>query len=227
MYSKIFYCYVKIWVLVNSFVIMTYQLLDSGNQEKLEQFGNYDVIARPCSQALWKPQLPRDVWERRMRASLARTGTVGSTASHSPESWIAEVEGIKFKLAPTDFGHLGVFPEHSMLWSRIQEKANESHNLLNLFAYSGAQPWRWPRRALKFVISTRQRGWSLGPVRTLALNKLEKAPIRWIVDDVTKFLQREVKRGVRYDGILLDPPSFGRGRQGRDVYHRTRTFIPF
>lgn len=192
---------------------MTYELLDSGNQEKLEQFGNY-VIARPCSQALWKPQLPREVWERADARFTRENGNRWIYRKPLPESWIVEVEGIKFKLAPTDFGHLGVFPEHSMLWSRIQEKANESHNLLNLFAYSGGATLAMAQTGAKVCHLDASKGMVAWARENAALNKLEKAPIRWIVDDVTKFLQREVKRGVRYDGILLDPPSFGRGRQG-------------
>jgi 23S rRNA (cytosine1962-C5)-methyltransferase len=203
-----------------------YLLLDSGNQQKLEQFGEY-IILRPCPQALWNPTLPKSEWDL-AHASFSREG--GNTwkfKKNLPKSWLTEIEGIRFKISPTDFGHLGVFPEHSLLWKAMKDslcKRKRSPQILNLFAYSGGATLAAAQAGARVCHLDASKGMVAWARENAVLNQLASAPIRWIVDDAVKFLKREIKRGVRYDGMILDPPSFGRGSKGevfkmeRDVH---------
>lgn len=193
-----------------------YTLIDTGFGTKLEQFGEY-VIARPAAQAMWKPTLQEAIWNK-IDASFSREGgNAWKVHKNLPKEWVVEIEGILFKIAPTDFGHLGVFPEHSTLWSsmvsliRAQKK---TPNILNLFAYSGGATLAAAKAGASVCHLDASKGMVSWARENAKLNNLEKAPIRWIVDDAIKFLQREHKRGVFYDGIILDPPSFGRGNNG-------------
>lgn len=195
---------------------MTYELLDSGYEQKLERFGEY-LLVRPASQALWKPQLAKEKWDL-ADARFTRDENKGwSHRKKLPPQWIAEIEGIKFKIAPTEFGHLGLFPEHSRLWTDfvpLINQAKQTPNILNLFAYSGGATLAAARAGAKVCHLDASQGMVAWARENAELNQMTRAPIRWIVDDVHKFLMREIKRNVRYDGILLDPPSFGRGSQG-------------
>lgn len=192
-----------------------YSLVDSGDQQKLERYGDF-LIARPCSQALWRPSLPKSDWDRADAHFSRDGGNAWNFKTKLPESWIAEVEGLRFKIAPTDFGHLGVFPEHSLLWKSMKEacKRKESPLVLNLFAYSGGATLAAAQAGAKVCHLDASKGMVSWARENAELNCLNSAPIRWIVDDAAKFLRREIKRGVRYDGIILDPPSFGRGSKG-------------
>lgn len=192
-----------------------YLLVDSGNQQKLEQFGDY-LIVRPCSQALWRPLLPKHKWSL-AHAHFSRDG--GSSWTYQaelPQSWTTTIQGVQFKIAPTDFGHMGVFPEHSLLWKPMQNLISKRSNahILNLFAYSGGATLAAALAGAKVCHLDASKGMVAWARENAILNGLKSAPIRWIVDDAHKFLMREIKRGVRYDGIILDPPSFGRGSKG-------------
>ncbi len=193
---------------------MSYSLLDSGDEQKLEKFGPYTLI-RPCAQAIWKP---KKSWDKvKVDAVFSREKeNKWKMMNKLPPSWIIELQGVKFKIAPTDFGHLGVFPEHSMLWAWMQEKikTRQTPNILNLFAYSGGATLSCAQAGAKVCHLDASKGMVTWARENAELNKLQSAPIRWIVEDVLKFLQREQKRNVKYDGIILDPPSFGRGNKG-------------
>jgi 23S rRNA (cytosine1962-C5)-methyltransferase len=193
-----------------------YALIDSGNQQKLERFGDY-LIARPCSQALWRPSLSKDQWERADAHFSRDGGNSWTQKTKLPESWVVEIENVRFKIAPTDFGHLGVFPEHSLLWKPMKEiirKQKLAPQILNLFAYSGGATLAAAQAGARVCHLDASKGMVAWARENAALNGLTSAPIRWIVDDVVKFLGREIKRGNQYEGIILDPPSFGRGSQG-------------
>ena len=194
-----------------------YELLDAGHGRKLERFGGF-VFNRPCSQAIWKPGLPAAAWEN-ADATLVREGdTRWVFRNPLPASWTTTVDGLGFELSTTDFGHVGIFPEHARAWrwtSACIKKAipvrGAAPSVLNLFAYSGGASLAAARAGAQVChldASKKMVEWAR---RNAALNRLETAPIRWIVDDATGFLQREIRRGRRYDGIILDPPSFGRG----------------
>jgi len=194
---------------------MKYQLIDSGNLQKLEQFGDY-LLVRPCSQAIWKPVLPQSQWEMAAATFTREEGNKWIASRKIPKEWVTELSGLRFKIAPTDFGHLGLFPEHSTLWNWMVPRiaARKNCRFLNLFAYSGGASLAAAQAGASVCHLDASKGMVAWARENAALNKLEGASIRWIVDDVSKFLAREQKRGVRYDAILLDPPSFGRGNQG-------------
>jgi 23S rRNA (cytosine1962-C5)-methyltransferase len=202
-----------------------YELLDSGNGAKLERFGKI-VLARPCAQALWQPQRP-NLWER-ATATFDREGGLNWHGREAlPQSWVAEINGIRMKLSTTDFGHLGVFPETRDLWDWITQTLHEARmqgsggpqsprplSVLNLFAYSGGATLAAALAGCEVCHLDASRGMVDWAKENAALNGLKEAPIRWIVDDVSKFLAREATRGHKYDAIMLDPPSFGRGKKG-------------
>lgn len=192
-----------------------YSLVDSGDQKKLEQFGDF-LIARPCSQALWRPSLHRSRWDMADASFSRDRGNAWERRTKLPDSWICQVEGMRFKIAPTDFGHLGIFPEHALLWKPMQMAiaSRAQPQVLNLFAYSGGATLAAALAGARVCHLDASKGMVTWARENAALNQLTLAPIRWIVDDVFRFLKRELKRGVRYDGIVLDPPSFGRGSQG-------------
>ena len=193
-----------------------YALLDSGDQRKLERFGDY-LIVRPCSQALWVPVLSQGEWDRADAFFSRDGGNTWNFKRKLPEHWFSEVEGVRFKISPTDFGHLGVFPEHSLLWKSMKESIRmrkDSPQILNLFAYSGGATLAAAQAGARVCHLDASKGMVAWARENAAFNQLSSAPIRWIVDDAVKFLKREIKRGTRYEGIILDPPSFGRGCQG-------------
>lgn len=192
---------------------MEYKLLDSGNGLKLERFGSFTLI-RPCLSAVWTPKLHSKVWEEADGLFTRETGW--KLKRDFPESWEVTVQGIRFKLKRTDFGHLGVFPEHSFVWKRMQELLStaKSKRVLNLFAYSGGATLAAAKAGAEVCHLDAAKGMVAWARENAELNGLENHPIRWIVDDAAKFLTREKKRGQVYDGIILDPPSYGRGKSG-------------
>lgn len=197
---------------------MNYQLLDSGAEQKLEQFGDY-IIARPCSAAIWKKQNPQK-WEKAHAHFNRDKGWSGSL----PNEWRVEVHGVKMKLAPTDFGHLGTFPEHGHLWDSLRPFCRGG-SVLNLFAYSGGATLAFAQEGATVCHLDASNGMVDWARDNAKINHLEDRPIRWIVDDALKFLKREVKRGRFYDGILLDPPTFGRGAKG-EVFQIEKDLLP-
>lgn len=189
---------------------MNYALLDSGNGEKWEQFGKYSLI-RPCPQAVWRPE--KSPWNGDGRFSRDETNR-WKFVKTIPDEWTMSLYGVQLKIAPTDFGHLGVFPEHALLWDWMRKKIEKNSKVLNLFAYSGAASLAAAQEGASVCHLDASKGMVEWARENAKLNDLEKAPIRWIVDDALKFLKREERRGQFYDGILLDPPTFGRGSKG-------------
>jgi 23S rRNA (cytosine1962-C5)-methyltransferase len=190
---------------------MDYELLDSGNGMKFERFGRYRLV-RPCAQAVWAPMLDSTLWSKR-DGEFSREEE-GGWKGQLPSEWVVSVEGLRFKLTKTDFGHLGLFPEHRLVWRWLREQVRPNMRVLNLFAYSGGATLAAAAAGAEVCHVDASRGMVAWARENAALNGLEKAPIRWIVDDAMKFLQREVRRGRGYDLIILDPPSFGRGAKG-------------
>jgi 23S rRNA (cytosine1962-C5)-methyltransferase len=196
-----------------------YTLIDSGNGRKLEQFGPIR-ISRPSAQAAWECKLPQNEWDQAEGIFSRENENKWLRKPQVPDPWIVRVAGIHFKLLPTDFGHLGIFPEQEIFWNWIQTKVanalktrTEVH-VLNLFAYSGGITLAAAKAGAHVCHLDASKGMVSWAKENAQINKLDKAPIRWIVDDVTKFLKREIKRGRYYDAIVLDPPTFGRGSQG-------------
>ncbi len=192
---------------------MKYQLLDSGAGQKLEKFGPY-TLARPCSQAVWQPMLAPAAWKK-IDATFTREPANRWVANPPlPPSWVVEHKGLRFKLMPTDFGHVGMFPEHALLWEWMRGYLSKKSRLLNLFAYTGGATMAAADAGAEVCHVDASKVAVAWARENAVLNGLEKAPLRWIVDDVVKFLKREVRRGHLYDGVILDPPTFGRGSKG-------------
>ncbi|MGJ8648737.1 MAG: class I SAM-dependent methyltransferase [Opitutaceae bacterium] len=196
-----------------------YALIDSGHGRKLERFGEI-TLDRPCAQAVWSPARPQ-LWKQADASFTRKDGLQWKGREQLPDVWHATVNDIKMKLSTTDFGHLGVFPETRDMWDWITRtlaaeapKRKEPLKFLNLFAYSGGATLAGARGGATCCHVDASKGMVQWARENAALNGLTDHPIRWIVDDCNKFLQREIKRGNRYDGILLDPPSFGRGKGG-------------
>ncbi|HQL87746.1 MAG TPA: class I SAM-dependent methyltransferase [Lentisphaeria bacterium] len=192
---------------------LSYSLLDTGAGRKLERFGDY-VLDRPCAQAVWRPALRPSEWSQADAFFTREQGNRWEFRRPLPESWICVVGGIRFQVRPTDFGHIGVFPEHVLGWqwmTRAIAGVGRSLSVLNLFAYSGGATLALAKVGCEVCHLDAARKMVDWARRNAEENGLGQAPIRWIVDDVRKFLLREVRRGRRYDGIVLDPPSFGRG----------------
>jgi 23S rRNA (cytosine1962-C5)-methyltransferase len=210
-----------------------YALLDSGDGLKLERFGNY-VFVRPESQAIWKRSL--DVEWKQAHAVFQPTGE--ESGGHwdfkkkVDEKWemryildpsLVEKGELKFWVMATPGRHLGVFPEVAAHWdwfSGLITQARRDINVLNLFGYTGLATLASAVAGAKVThvdASKKSVSWARD---NQALSNLAEKPIRWIVDDALKFVQREARRGVKYDGIILDPPKFGRGPKGEvwEVY---------
>ena len=192
-----------------------YELIDSGDGSKLERFGKY-VLARPCSQALWRPDLGPADWNR-ADASFDRVdGNNWHGRANLPKEWTIETAGIRFRLGGTDFGHLGIFPEQRAQWKWIRAQAEKRRGIsvLNLFAYSGGSTMAAALGGAEVCHLDASKGMVEWARENARLNGLAERPIRWIVDDAHKFMRREIRRGRSYDAIVLDPPTFGRGAGG-------------
>lgn len=191
---------------------MTYALLDSGDQKKLERFGEH-VLVRPAAQALWRPK-SAEWWQQASQHFSREEGGRWRGPCALPSSWEVALGGLTFRVSPTDFGHLGLFPEHQLVWDWATARLREGCRVLNAFAYSGGATMALAKAGAQVTHLDASKGMVHWARENAQRNGLAEAPIRWIVDDAMKFMKRELKRGVRYDAIILDPPSFGRGRQG-------------
>lgn len=181
-----------------------YELIDSGNGRKLEQFGAYR-LDRPCGVAVWRPQK-----EWKATATFNRdSGWSGDL----PAQWEVEMLGLQLRVGPTPFGHLGLFPEHRSIWEWIDQHV-KGGQFLNLFGYTGVATLVAARAGAHVCHCDASKPMVEWARENCRRNGLEGAPVRWIVDDAYKFLERERKRGRTYETILLDPPTFGRGSQG-------------
>jgi len=200
-----------------------YELIDSGDGRKYERFGNVSLV-RPCSQALWRPEKP-EAWSRATATFDREDGNRWHNRGSLPKEWTIETAGIKFRLSGTDFGHLGIFPEQRAQWNWIRETLartigqlpttnSQPPTVLNLFAYSGGSTMAAAQGGAEVCHLDASKGMVQWARANAELNGLKEHPIRWITDDAHKFMEREIRRGRRYDAIIFDPPTFGRGANG-------------
>lgn len=192
-----------------------YELLDSGDSMKLERFGTI-IVARPETQALWKKKRP-ELWEQ-AQADFAFHEKKGEwrVKKFVPEFWDISWNDIRFRARLTSFKHTGIFPEQAPNWQWISEKVSalEKPKVLNLFGYTGIASLV-AAKAGAFVTHVDASKQSLDWAHENAkLSNIPEDSIRWILDDALAFVKREVRRGATYDGIILDPPAFGRGAKG-------------
>lgn len=199
-----------------------YELLDSGAGAKLERFGKV-VLDRPCAQAMWRPRLSRKEWDGATASFDRKEGNRWLRRDRLPESWEISIDGIRLGLGGTDFGHLGVFPEQRMLWRFVRRMIGAGRSgegrpsVLNLFAYSGGATLAAALSGAEVCHVDASRGMVDWARENAGRNGIDPGAVRWIVDDVGKFLKRELRRKRTYDAVILDPPSFGRGAKG-EVY---------
>ena len=192
-----------------------YQLLDSGNLKKLEQVGPYRII-RPALNAFWKPVLPESEWKSAVSEFVRDSSGNGRWRNREalPDTWNCILGKMTIKIKPTSFGHLGFFAEQFRNWKYFRDNCRNM-DALNLFAYSGLGSLAMAAGGAKVCHLDAAKGMIEWGRENLSLNPEIPGNIRWITDDVNKFVARELRRGSQYDLIALDPPTFGRGSAGQ------------
>ena len=195
-----------------------YELIDTTSGEKLERWKNITLI-RPDPQIIWKTGKNSPGWNRAdAHYHRSRTGGGHWEYVHKlPESWKISYGDLTFKISPTGFKHTGLFPEQAVNWDFMADKiknAGREVSVLNLFAYTGGATLACAAAGAKVCHVDASKGMVAWARENAQLSNLQDKPIRWIVDDCKKFVEREIRRGNRYDGIVMDPPSYGRGPGG-------------
>lgn len=206
-----------------------YELIDCGGGEKLERWGKH-VLVRPDPQAIWQTPRNNPLW-RRPDARYARASTGGGAWEKKdvPAQWQVRYRELTFQVKPMNFKHTGLFPEQAANWDFAMEqirRAGRPISVLNLFAYTGGATVACAAAGASVCHVDAARGmvsWGRDNARA---SGLEDAPIRWIVDDCAKFVEREIRRGRRYDAVIMDPPSYGRGPSG-EVWKLEENLYPF
>ena len=191
-----------------------YQLLDSGDGQKLEIFQNYKII-RPDPRIIWSRN-NSSIWSD-ADAIFDRNSAEGKWIYKKPppEKWQIKFKNLTFNLKPTDFRHVGIFPEQAVNWDWLTEKINnQPSKILNLFAYTGASTIAAAKTGAKVTHVDSSKGIISWARQNALSSDLPNDAIRWIEDDAWKFVNREQKRDSKYDGIILDPPRFGHGAKG-------------
>lgn len=196
-----------------------YELLDSGNGLRLEKFGQY-ILERPDPQAIWKPSLNDVEWSKADAIFEKAGDDKGKWVFNNklPEKWLIHYKDLSFWIKLTPFKHTGVFPEQSVQWDWINDKianAGRELNVLNLFAYTGIASLVAVVAGAKVTHLDASRQAIAWALENQNASGLATKPIRWILDDATKFTEREIKRGVKYDAIIMDPPIYGHGPGGQ------------
>lgn len=200
-----------------------FALLDSGNMQKLERWGNYTLV-RPAAQAIWSPRLPQGEWKQADAVYQRNSSGSGDWTwnSNIDRRFNILFSNLSFEVKLTDFGHTGVFAEQAANWDWLRDlirtrmgRTNQANlHVLNLFAYTAGSTLAASQAGAHVVHVDAAKGVVDWARDNAALCHLEQRPIRWLVDDAIKFLQREIRRKNRYQAIILDPPTFGRGPKG-------------
>jgi 23S rRNA (cytosine1962-C5)-methyltransferase len=206
-----------------------YELIDSGNGQKLERFGAV-TVSRPDPQALWLPRLSNSEWQKAAAVFLPAKGKGGKWRIDAtvPAKWQISLAGLKFWIQPSAFKHVGIFPEQSSNWQWIRETIStragknladknpeKKISVLNLFGYTGGATLAAAQAGAEVVHVDASKTAIRGARANADISGLSEKPIRWILDDARAFLEREVKRGNFYHGIIMDPPAFGHGPTGK------------
>lgn len=198
-----------------------YALLDCGGGERLERWGSYTLV-RPDPQAIWEKTSPGGLWAKPDAKYFRSKEGGGHWEKYSiPESWQIRYGELVFNIKPMNFKHTGIFPEQAANWDWAQGLISSSRRkirLLNLFGYTGAATLSAARAGAEVCHVDAARGMVAWGRENAASSNLADRPIRWIIDDCMKFIEREKRRGSRYDAIIMDPPSYGRGPSG-EVWH--------
>ena len=195
-----------------------YELLDSSDGERLERWGDI-ILIRPDPQVIWKTPKKHPLW-RKADARYHRSSKGGGqweVYKNFPEEWNISYRDLTFKIKPMGFKHTGLFPEQAVNWDFMADKirnAGRPISVLNLFAYTGGATIACAEAGAKVCHVDASKGMVSWAKENAQLSGLADKPIRWIVDDCKKFVEREIRRGNKYDAIVMDPPSYGRGPGG-------------
>jgi len=195
-----------------------YEIIDMANGEKLERWGQYTLI-RPDPQIIWKEKSFPAKWNS-ANATYKRSKTGGGAWNYKnklPNSWQIKYKNLIFNIKPMGFKHTGLFPEQAVNWDWMIDKIKSSKRpikVLNLFAYTGGATVACLYAGASVCHVDSSKGMVAWAKENVVSSKLQDRPVRYIVDDVIKFVQREIRRGNTYDAIIMDPPSYGRGTSG-------------
>lgn len=194
-----------------------FELIDCSRGEKLERWGRH-ILVRPDPQAIWNTPRTNPAWKKpSARYSRSSSGGGHWDKSGVPDAWQVSYGELRFNVRPMNFKHTGLFPEQAANWDYIMDKirsAGRSVSVLNLFAYTGAATAAAAKAGASVCHVDAAKGMVAWAKENAAASGVREAPIRWIVDDCVKFVEREIRRGRRYDAVIMDPPSYGRGPSG-------------
>lgn len=206
-----------------------YQLIDTGDGMKLERWKDITLL-RPDPQVIWPYHKP--INKKIIHAIYKRSSTGGGNwdfLKPVPEKWTVQWKDLTFSVRPMGFKHTGLFPEQAVNWDWMRnliKNASRPVNVLNLFGYTGGATVACASAGAKVCHVDAAKNMVQIGKENLQLSGLSDAPVRWIVDDCLKFVQREIRRGNKYEGIILDPPSYGRG-PGGELWHLEEMLYPF
>ena len=206
-----------------------YEVLDTSNGEKLERWGDYFLV-RPDPQVLWDTPKKLRQWKK-PNGHYHRSHKGGGQWEFFdlPKTWDIQYKELKFHLQPFSFKHTGLFPEQAVNWDWFSDKirkANRPVKVLNLFAYTGGATLAAAAAGASVTHVDASKGMVNWAKENAQLSGLREKPIRWLVDDCVKFVEREIRRGNHYDGIIMDPPSYGRGPKG-EIWKIEEKIYPF
>lgn len=206
-----------------------YEVIDTSDGEKLERWGKY-ILLRPDPQVIWKTERTCRQW-RQLNGHYHRSSKGGGEWEFFdlPEEWSIRYRDLTFRLKPFSFKHTGLFPEQAVNWdwvSSLIKNAGRPLKILNLFAYTGAATLAAAKAGASVTHVDASKGMVAWAKENAAASGLSSAPIRYLVDDCVKFVEREIRRGNTYDGIIMDPPSYGRGPKG-EIWKLEDNVFPF
>ena len=206
-----------------------YEVLDTSNGEKLERWGKY-LLVRPDPQVIWNTPHEHPGWKKK-NGHYHRSSKGGGEWEFLdlPNEWSISYKDLTFHLKPFSFKHTGLFPEQAVNWdwfSSLIKGASRPIKVLNLFAYTGSATISAATAGAPVTHVDASKGMVSWAKENAAASGLSDAPIRWLVDDCTKFVERELRRGNHYDGIIMDPPSYGRGPKG-EIWKIEENIFPF
>lgn len=206
-----------------------YEVLDTSKGEKLERWADY-LLIRPDPQVIWNTERTLKAWQK-CNAHYHRSNKGGGEWEFFdlPEQWAVHYKDLTFHLKPFNFKHTGLFPEQAVNWDWFSEKiksANRPIRVLNLFAYTGGATLAAAKAGASVTHVDASKGMVTWAKENAFASGLADAPIRWIVDDCLKFVERELRRGNRYDAVIMDPPSYGRGPKG-EIWKIEESLHPF
>ena len=206
-----------------------YEVIDCSQGEKLERWGDY-ILVRPDPQVIWNTKKANKGWKK-MNGHYHRSSKGGGEWEFFdlPQQWTINYKELTFNLKPFSFKHTGLFPEQATNWdwfSSIIKKADKPVKVLNLFAYTGGATLAAAKAGANVTHVDASKGMVQWAKENARLSRLDDKPVRWLVDDCVKFVQREHRRGNKYDGIIMDPPSYGRGPKG-EIWKIEDSIYPF